>query len=163
MKVAKMKLDDIDKAILRVLQDNARTSNVDLANTVGLSPSACSRRLEQLERRGVIESYQALISNRALGQTITAIVHITLDRQARTELESFERAVEACPHIVACFLMSGEHDYIIRVNARDMDHFEYIHKHWLANLPGISRMQSSFAMRTVVNKANVDLADLEKA
>ena len=104
MKVARMKLDSIDKSILRVLQDNARTSNVDLANSVGLSPSACSRRLEQLEREGVIEGYHALISNRALGQTITAIVHITLDRQAGAELDSFEHAVEVCPHIVACFL-----------------------------------------------------------
>jgi len=157
-----MKLDGIDKSILKVLQENARISNVDLANEVGLSPSACSRRLEQLHKSGVIEGYQAIISNRALGQTITAIVHITLDRQAGRELDFFEKAVADCPHIVACFLMSGEHDYIIRVNARDMEHFEYIHKHWLSNLPGISRMQSSFAMRTVVNRANVDLASIDQ-
>ncbi|MEM9278940.1 MAG: Lrp/AsnC family transcriptional regulator [Pseudomonadota bacterium] len=156
-----MKLDRIDKAILAALQTNARISNVDLANQVGLSPSACSRRLEQLEKSCVIENYQALISNRALGQTITAVVHVTLDRQAGTELESFENAIIACPHIVACFLMSGEHDYILRVNARDMEHFEYIHKHWLSSLPGIARMQSSFAMRTVVNRANIDLANID--
>lgn len=156
-----MKLDSIDKSILTILQEDARISNVDLAGRVGLSPSACSRRLEQLEKSKVIERYQALISNRALGQTITAVVHVTLDRQAGTELESFENAVKACPHIVACFLMSGEHDYILRVNARDMEHFEQIHKNWLSNLPGIARMQSSFAMRTVVNRANVDLANID--
>ncbi len=157
-----MKIDSIDKSILTVLQDNARISNVDLANRVGLSPSVCSRRLEHLQQSGVIEGYHAIILNRALGQTITAIVHVTLDRQAGRELDHFEMAVADCPHIVACFLMSGEHDYILRVNARDMDHFEYIHKHWLSNLPGISRMQSSFAMRTVVNRANVDLAGLDR-
>ncbi|MEM7214089.1 MAG: Lrp/AsnC family transcriptional regulator [Pseudomonadota bacterium] len=156
-----MKLDRIDKSILAGLQENARISNIDLANQVGLSASACSRRLEHLEKTGVIESYQALISNRALGQTITAVVHVTLDRQAGTELDSFETAVRECPHIVACFLMSGEHDYILRVNARDMEHFEHIHKHWLSNLPGIARMQSSFAMRTVVNRANVDLSNID--
>ncbi|MGI9352574.1 MAG: Lrp/AsnC family transcriptional regulator [Rhizobiaceae bacterium] len=156
-----MKLDSIDKAILTVLQKNARISNVDLADQVGLSPSACSRRLEHLEKSSVIESYQALISNRALGQTITAVVHVTLDRQAGKELDSFENAVTDCPHIVACFLMSGEHDYILRVNARDMEHFEHIHKNWLSNLPAIARMQSSFAMRTVVNRANIDLANID--
>ncbi|MEM9330067.1 MAG: Lrp/AsnC family transcriptional regulator [Pseudomonadota bacterium] len=156
-----MKLDRIDKAILTALQKNARISNVELANEVGLSPSACSRRLEQLERSHIIEGYQALISNRALGQTITAVVHVTLDRQSGTELETFENAIRSCPHIVACFLMSGEHDYILRVNAKDMEHFEYIHKNWLSALPGIARMQSSFAMRTVVNRANIDLASID--
>ncbi len=156
-----MKLDKIDTAILIALQENARTSNVDLANRVGLSPSACSRRIEHLEKNGTIEGYQALISNKALGQTITSIVHITLDRQSGADYEAFEKAVSDCPYIVACFLMSGEHDYVIRVNANDMEHFEYIHKHWLSTLPGILRINSSFAMRTVVNRANIDITAVE--
>ncbi len=156
-----MKLDKIDTAILIALQENARTSNVDLANRVGLSPSACSRRIEHLEKNGTIEGYQALISNKALGQTITSIVHITLDRQSGADYETFEKAVSDCPYIVACFLMSGEHDYVIRVNANDMEHFEYIHKHWLSTLPGILRINSSFAMRTVVNRANIDITAVE--
>ncbi len=156
-----MKLDKIDIAILTVLQENARISNVELAERVGLSPSACSRRVEQLETSGVLEGYYAYISNKALGQTITSIVHITLDRQSNVDLETFEKAVADCPYIVACFLMSGEYDYIVRVNAYDMEHFEYIHKDWLSKLPGVSRIQSSFAMRTVVNRANIDVASLE--
>lgn len=152
-----MKLDKLDKSILTALQDNARITNIELANRIGLSPSACSRRLEQLEKSGTIEGYQALISNKALGQTITAVIHITLDRQSGGDYEAFELAVSQCPFIVACFLMSGEHDYILRVNARDMEHFETIHKNWLSTLPGILRISSSFAMRTVVNRANIDL------
>lgn len=155
-----MKLDKLDLSILNALQENARISNVDLANRVALSPSACSRRIEQLEKDGVIEGYHAAISNRALGQTLTAIVHISLDRQSNPDLDQFERAAAECPHIAACFLMSGEHDYILRVTARDMEHFEHIHKNWLSTLPGVSRVHSSFAMRTVVNRANVDVATI---
>lgn len=157
-----MKLDKIDISILTALQENARMANIELAGRVGLSPSACSRRVEQLEKSGTIESYQAVISNKALGQTITAIVHITLDRQSGANYQEFETAVENCPYIVACFLMSGEHDYVIRVNAIDMEHFEFIHKNWLSTLPGILRINSSFAMRTVVNRANIDVTAMEE-
>ncbi|GIL00779.1 MAG: AsnC family transcriptional regulator [Alphaproteobacteria bacterium] len=157
-----MMLDRADKMILRELQANARISNVELAEKVGLSPSACSRRLHQLEQAGIIEGYQAVISNRALGQTITALVHITLKAQSEDHLRKFETAVLTCPYIVACFLMSGESDYLIRVNARDMEHYEQIYKNWLSTLPGVSRIQSSFAMRMVVNRPNIDLATIDE-
>ena len=153
-----MKLDKIDYSILAQLQQDARISNVELADKVGLSPSACSRRLDHLESNNVIENYQAVISNKALGQTITSIVHITLDGQSENHLREFERSVAKCPYIVACFLMSGECDYIVRVNARDMTEFEHIHKNWLSVLPGVSRIQSSFAMREVINRANMDIS-----
>ena len=154
------RFDKIDRAILSALQDNARISNVELAERVGLSQSACLRRVQLLEKQGVIEGYQAVISNRAIGQTITAIIQITLNGQSGEHLRKFEEAVARCPFIVACFLMSGQSDYVIRVNARDMEHFEQIHKNWLSTLPGVSRMLSSFAMRVVVNRANVDIASL---
>jgi Lrp/AsnC family transcriptional regulator, leucine-responsive regulatory protein len=156
-------LDRFDMLILRELQNNARIPNVELAGRVGLSPSACSRRLASLEASGTIEGYQAVISNKALGQTITALVHITLKAQSEDNLDKFERAVKACPHIVTCFLMSGESDYLVRVNARDMEQYEWIYKNWLSVLPGVSRIQSSFAMRMVVNRANIDVAMLETA
>lgn len=151
-----MTLDRLDRLILRELQQDARLANIELAQRVGLSPSACSRRLAQLEKDGVIEGYRAVISNKALGQGITALVHITLKAQSEDYLRKFEQAVNTCPYIVICFLMSGESDYLIRVNARDMEHYEHIYKHWLSTLPGVSRIQSSFAMRMVVNRANVD-------
>ena len=154
------RFDKIERAILSALQDNARISNVELAERVGLSQSACLRRVQLLEKQGVIEGYQAVISNRAIGQTITAIIQITLNGQSEEHLRKFEEAVAQCPFIVACFLMSGQSDYVIRVNARDMDHFEQIHKNWLSTLPGVSRMLSSFAMRVVVNRANVDISSL---
>lgn len=154
------KIDKIDRAILGQLQNEARISNVELAERVGLSQSACLRRVNQLEETGVIESYQAVISNKAIGQAITAIIRITLDGQTEQHFNAFEAAVVKCPYIVACFLMSGESDYVIRVNASDMEHFESIHKNWLSTLPGVSRMRSSFAMRMVVNRANIDIANI---
>ena len=156
-----MELDRTDKAILQALQDDARIANVELAERVGLSPSACSRRLRQLEQAGVIEGYQAVISNRALGQTITALVQITLNNQSEETLHKFESVVRTCPYIVTCFLMSGDSDYLIRINARDMDHYQQIHQSWLSALPGVSRIQSSFAMRMVVNRANIDVAMMD--
>lgn len=158
MDICKMKLDKLDLSILNALQENARMPNVELANRVALSQSACSRRVEQLEKNGVIEGYHAAISNRALGQNLTAIVHISLDGQSSPDLEQFEKAAAKCPFIAACFLMSGEYDYILRVTAQDMEHFEHIHKNWLSTLPGVSRVYSSFAMRTVVNQVNVEVA-----
>lgn len=155
-----MKLDKIDSHILNELQNNARIATVELANKVNLSPSACGRRIDQLEKAGVIEGYHAAVSNKALGQSITAIVHISLDRQSGSDLDLFEKAAADCPHIAACFLMSGEYDYILRVSARDMEEFEHIHKNWLSNLPGVSRVQSSFSMRTVVNRVNADIGNL---
>jgi len=155
-----MKLDKIDRAILGVLQENARLSNVELAETVGLSQSACLRRVNNLETLGIIEAYQAVISNKAIGQTITAIIQITLSGQSVQHFQDFEAAIAKCPYVVACFLLSGESDYIVRVNAKDMENFEMIHKQWLSTLPGVSRMQSSFAMRVVVNRANIDIANL---
>lgn len=156
-----MNLDRTDRLILQTLQDNARMPNVELAERVGLSASACSRRLQQLEQAGVIEGYQAVINNKALGQAITALVHITLQGQSEDHLRRFEESVRNCPYIVACFLMSGDSDYLIRVNARDMEHYEQIYKSWLSTLPGVSRIQSSFAMRMVVNRANIDVAMLD--
>lgn len=157
-----MKLDAIDISILKELQEEARISNIELADRVGLSPSACSRRLDQLEKSGTIVGYQAAISNEALGQTVTAIIHITLSGQSEAHLEAFEKAARECPFIVACFLMSGEFDYLVRISARDMLEFEDIHKNWLSAMPGVVRIQSSFAMRTVVVRPNIDIEMLKK-
>jgi len=157
-----MKLDAIDISILRELQIDARISNIELSERVGLSASACSRRLDQLEKSGTIEGYQAVISNKILGQTVTAIIHITLNGQSEAHLADFEAAVRNCPYVVACFLMSGEFDYLLRINARDMVEFEDIHKNWLSTMPGVVRIQSSFAMRTVVVRPNIDVANIQQ-
>ena len=94
--------------------------NAALAERVGLSQSACSRRLDNLEKSGVIRGYHARLSNAALGHQMTAIVHISLSGQFEKTLSDFEAAVKRCPNILSCHLMSGEYDYILRIAAKDL-------------------------------------------
>ncbi|MDX3924773.1 MAG: Lrp/AsnC family transcriptional regulator [Shinella sp.] len=148
-------LDAIDAAILRAVQQNGRISNAELAERVGLSPSACSRRLDILEKTGVISGYHARVSNKALDYKMIAIVHISLSGQFAKTLSEFEAAVKLCPNVLVCYLMSGEYDYILRVAAKDLEDYERIHRDWLSALPHVVKINSSFALREIVDKPNV--------
>jgi Lrp/AsnC family transcriptional regulator, leucine-responsive regulatory protein len=148
-----MELDRIDRAILAELARDGRVSHAELSTRVGLSPTACARRQRALEDAGLIAGYQAVLGLDRLGYGTTVIVRITLDSQAEDALDVFEQAVIACPSVVRCFLMSGSDDYIIAVNARSIADFERIHRTELACLPHVARVQSSFALREVVNRA----------
>jgi DNA-binding Lrp family transcriptional regulator len=146
-------LDRSDISLLREVTSNARCSHVELAERVGLSSTACARRLVALEQGGFIEGYQAVLGLKALGLATTVIVRITLDSQSEDALQAFERAVVKCPSVVRCLLMSGSDDYLLTVIARDIEDFERIHKSQLSRLPRVSRIQSSFAIRNVVNRS----------
>ncbi|MBE7186595.1 MAG: Lrp/AsnC family transcriptional regulator [Methylobacterium mesophilicum] len=153
-----MKLDKIDLAILDALQRDGRMSNAALADAVGLSQSACSRRLDILEREGVISGYHAKLSNAALGNRMTAIVHISLSGQFEKTLSDFEAAVKRCPNVLSCHLMSGEYDYILRIAAKDLQDYERIHRDWLTAMPHVTKINSAFALREVVDRTNLGLA-----
>lgn len=148
-----MQLDKIDRAILQELTVDARASHTDLAKRVGLSSTAIARRQRTLEDGGVITGYQAVLDLERFGLQTTVLVRITLDSQSGEALASFEAGVIKCPSIVRCFLMSGSDDYLAIVLAEDIADFERIHRTELARLPGVSRIQSSFAIREVVNRA----------
>jgi Lrp/AsnC family leucine-responsive transcriptional regulator len=150
-------LDAIDITILSELQKDARIANVALADKAGLSPSACSRRLDSLEKSGIIRGYHARLSSRALGHPIIVIVYMTLEGQSVAHLSAFEEAVKKCPNVLICYLMSGTSDYILRIAARDLADYERIHKEWLSTMPGVVRMTSSFALREVINRPSVDI------
>lgn len=150
-------LDSMDVAILRALQQQGRMSNADLAAKVGLSASACSRRLDHLEKSGVISGYHARLSNAALDYKMMVIVHISLSGQFAKTLAEFEAAVKKCPNILVCYLMSGEYDYILRVAAKDLADYERIHRDWLSALPHVVKINSSFALREIIDKPNVGL------
>ena len=150
-------LDAIDHSILRMLQQNARITNAELAEKVGLSPSACSRRLDILEKNGVIDGYHAHLSHKALDYKMIAIVHISLSGQFAKTLSEFEAAVKRCPNVLACYLMSGEYDYILRVAARDLEDYERIHRDWLSALPHVVKINSSFALREIIDRPNVGI------
>lgn len=152
-----MKLDRYDKAILEALQRDGRISNVQLANLVHLSESACLRRVRALEDSGMIDRYAALISQTKAGLSGDVFVHIGLHREEQSELAAFEEAVKSIPEVMECYLMTGEFDYLLRVVVADMADFERIHKEALTRLPGVARVNSSVAIRTVQKKTALPL------
>jgi Lrp/AsnC family transcriptional regulator, leucine-responsive regulatory protein len=146
-------LDRIDLRILTELLADARASQIELAEKVGLSPTACARRIRQLEENGIIRGYRADLEPTALGLVTTVVVTITLEKQSEDYLAAFEAAIARCPDVVSCHLMSGSDDYHLQVIARDIADFERIHKQHLSRMPGVARIHSSFAMREVVRRA----------
>jgi Lrp/AsnC family leucine-responsive transcriptional regulator len=152
-----MELDRYDKSILEALQKDGRISNVHLANRVNLSESACLRRVRALEESGMIERYAALVNQSRAGLPGDVFVHIGLHREEQSELAAFEGAVKNIPEVMECHLMTGEFDYLLRVVVRDMADFERIHKEALTRLPGVARVNSSVAIRTVQKKTELPL------
>jgi len=153
-----VKLDRFDRAILTELQRDGRISNVQLAETVNLSESACLRRVRVLEKEGLIDRYVALIDQKSLGLSGTVFVHIGLRREEQSELAAFEEAVKAIPEIMECYLMTGEFDYLLRMVVSDMADFERLHNDALTRLPGVARVNSSVAIRTVMKTTELPVS-----
>jgi Lrp/AsnC family leucine-responsive transcriptional regulator len=147
-----MALDRFSIALLSALVDDGRASHVELSEKVGLSPTACARRQKTLEQDGIIAGYRAEVGYKALGIGATVIVHIALDSQREEALRAFEAAIAKCESIVSCYLMSGTDDYLVLVAARDIEDYEHIHKDQLSRLPHVLRIQSSFALRQVLDR-----------
>ncbi|HET7756197.1 MAG TPA: Lrp/AsnC family transcriptional regulator [Steroidobacteraceae bacterium] len=152
-----MELDRYDRAIVRLLQQDARITNTLLASRVSLSESACLRRVRALEESGLIEGYTALIDQQRAGFPVNVFVSITLDRQSQTGLEAFESAVRKIPEVMECYLMTGEHDYLLRLAVTDLADFERVHNQHLTRLPSVARVHSSVAMRTVTRATSLPL------
>lgn len=147
--VAQLGLDALDRRILAVLQASGRISNSDLSEKINLSPSACHRRVQRLDAEGYIRDYVALLDARKMGVGTTVFVEITLQGQADEVLDAFEKAVALIPDVLECHLMAGTADYLLKVVAENTEDFARIHRQFLARLPGVAQMQSSFALRTV--------------
>jgi DNA-binding Lrp family transcriptional regulator len=145
----KPQLDAIDRLILKELQADGRLSNVELAERVHLSPSACLRRVKQLEESGVIAQYVALLNAKTLGQHGTCFTIINLATMNDTLLTAFEQAVRDQPEVLDCFYVAGSNDYLIRFSYRDAEDLERFHTQVLMRLPGVERSNSMLVLRTV--------------
>lgn len=150
-------MDRFDRLILEALQRDGRISNKQLAQQVHLSESACLRRVRALEEAGMIERYVAMVSQSKAGMPGDVLVHIGLHREEQSELAAFEEAVRNIPEVMECYLMTGEFDYLLRVVVADMADFERIHKDELTRLPGVARVNSSVAIRTVLKRTALPL------
>jgi Lrp/AsnC family transcriptional regulator, leucine-responsive regulatory protein len=141
-----MKLDSVERKILRLLQADGRLSNARLAEQVGLSESPCFRRVKQLENVGLIKAYIAVVDQRLLGLDITAFVQVTM-KDHRYDETGFADCVRAEDHIIECHAMSGSYDYLMKVVARNMDHFAEIAMGRILKFPGVKSIESSFNLQ----------------
>lgn len=142
-------LDKIDRAIVRELQADGRISNQTLSERVGLSPSPCSRRLRMLEEAGIIKGYTALIDEAAIGFAMSVFVFIKLERQVDDALRTFEAAIMEYPEVVDCWLMTGTRDYLLRIVATGLPHYETFLTGELTKIPGVASIESSLTLRRV--------------
>lgn len=140
-----------ERQILRALQRNGRMSNVDLAQAIGLSESPCFRRVKHLEEQNVITGYSAVVDQRRLGLEVTAFVQVDLEQGSEGDTERFMDAVKAEDYIIECFAMSGEYDYLLKVVAKNIDHFGEVSMKRILKFPGVKNIVSSFNLLEVKN------------
>lgn len=147
-------MDAVDRKILHRLAADGALTSAELGEAVGLSPSAAHRRVKLLEEAGLIGGYRAVLSPEARGDPSVVFVAVTLKDQASGTLQQFEQAIAACAEIAEAHLMSGEHDYLLKLEVRRDDSYERIHREVLAALPGVHRLVSHFSIRTVVTSGH---------
>ena len=151
-------LDRIDKAILELMQRNARISNLELADRVGLSPTPCSRRVKRLEESGIIDKHITLLKPRMLGLNLTAMIGISMDRHTPDRFDNFERMIIALPEVLECLIVTGQSaDFLLKVVVRDMEHYERFLLGQLTKLEGVSGVHSSFVLREVIKNTELPL------
>ena len=151
-----MVVDSFDRQILRVLQQDGRISNQDLADRIGLSPSPCLRRVRALEESGIVTGYRALIDAKALGYTLVALIYISMDKHTPERFEHFENEISQFSEVQECLLITGQDaDYQIKVIVRDMDAFQELLLNRINRIQGVTGVHSSFVLRRVVDKMSV--------
>jgi len=154
-------LQRVDRRILDVLQEEARITNAELADRVGLSPSPCLRRVRALEEEGIVGRYVTLLPAEKLGLPVNVFATVTLDRQVQENLDRFERELSDRPEIMECYLMTGEFDYLLRIVVPDLAAYERFLMDHLTRIEGVASIKSSFAIRQVRYKTALPLNQLD--
>ena len=143
-------LDKIDRQILALLQENARMSNLELAESVNLSPTPCARRVKQLEDSGVITGYSVTTDPRKLGYQLSVYIAISMDKHTAERFSNFEKKLREFPEVVSCSIVTGRsEDYLIKALVKDMAHYEEFLLHRLNRIEGIAQVHTSFELREV--------------
>ena len=153
-------IDSFDRQILRVLQQEGRISNQELADRIGLSPSPCLRRVRALEESGVITGYRAMLESKALGLSLMALIHISMDQHIPERFDHFEAAISALPAVMECLLITGQSaDYQLKVVVQDMDAYQELLLNRITRIPGVTGVHSSFVLRRVVDKTALPIGE----
>lgn len=142
-------LDRIDRSIVDALQRDGRLANNELAAQVNLSPSPCLRRVRSLEEAGVIKRYVALVDPAKVGLTMLAYVSVKLEKKGQMPAEDFASAVDTWSEVTECYSMTGDMDYLLRVQVEDLDHFSRFIMGKLLKQSGVADVKSSFALQRV--------------
>jgi Lrp/AsnC family leucine-responsive transcriptional regulator len=160
IQAANTALDRIDLRILSLLQQEGRLSNVELAERVALSPTPCLRRVKRLEDEGVIAFYRAELDRRKLGLGVTAFVCVNIAEHGPKATEHFLASVDAIDEIVTCHVLSGQFDFLLEVVTPTLDHYASVMLDRLGGLPGVSALQTSFALRSIKGVRRLPLGHL---
>lgn len=153
-----MELDRYDYQILKLLQQDGRMSNQDLADQIGLSPSPCLRRVRALEEAGIIQSYHALVDAKQLGYALMAIISIAMDKHTGERFETFDEQISAIPEVLECLLITGQTaDYQLKVIVKDLDHYQDLLLNRINRITGVTSVHTSFVLRKVVNTPHLPL------
>ena len=150
----------IDRRLLEILQRDGHLTNLELAERVSLSPSACLRRVRALEKAGVIRRYAALVEPRKVGLTLMAFVNVKLEKRGRMPTDAFARVVKDWPEVLACHSLTGDMDYLLRVQVADLDHFARFLMESLLKHPGVIDVKSSFVLEEVKESTALPLSQL---
>lgn len=148
-------MDKTDRLILFELQRNGRLTNQELSERIVMSPSPCLRRVRALEKSGVIKGYCAIVEQEKYGYPINVFVSIKLDKPTEKIMREFEARIELIDDVMECYLMTGSHDYLLRVVCESLQSYEHLIRHTLTNLPNIASIESSFAFGQVKRKATL--------
>ena len=155
--MADTNLDEIDLKILQRLQNDGRITNVELANTIGLTAPPCLRRMRALEDEGVIKSYHAAIDPAKMGYTITVFAMVSLKSQAETDLQAFEDHVEKLPEVRECYMLNGEIDFMLKVVAKDLQQFQSFLTSKLTAAPNVASVKTSLTIRSAKHLPGVPI------
>jgi Lrp/AsnC family leucine-responsive transcriptional regulator len=158
-KLRNLKLDSIDRRILRELQADGRVSYTDLAPKVGLTTSPCLERVRRLERAGVIKGYTAVIEPRALGTGLLVFVELSLTYTSPEIFADFKRAIARLPEILECHLVSGDFDYLIKARIPDMNAYRALLGELLRHLPGVRNSKTLVVMEEVKESTRIPIPD----
>ena len=153
----KHELDEIDYQILHHLQNDGRISNTELAEKVALSPSPCLRRVKYLEEEGIIERYVAIVNPKQIGLPVNVVINVSLQSQEQSQLQIFQQRIAECEEVMECYLMTGGSDYMLRVVVPDLEHFQHFLVEKLTRIPGISNIQSSFALKQLIYRTELPI------
>lgn len=157
---APIALDRTDRRIIDALQKDGRLTNLELAEKVSLSPSPCLRRVRRLEEAGVIKQYVALVDPAKLGLGLLAYVSVKLEKRGKMPIDAFSDAVARWPEVVACYAMTGDMDYLLRVQVEDLDHFSRFLMDHVLKQTGVLDVRSNFVLDRIKETTAVPVASL---